>query len=41
MILDTNAVSAWAEGLARQHSLPVLSNDPHFDVVDGVRRIAF
>lgn len=58
MILDTNALSAWAEGrteimaalrsaerwiaaLARQHDLPVLSNDRHLDAVDGVRRIAF
>lgn len=67
MILDTNALSAWVEGLAteaafrsadrlghpippndawiaaldRQYVLPVLSNDAHFDVVDGVRRIAF
>lgn len=32
---------AWIAALARQHSLPVLSNDTHFDVVDGVRRIAF
>ena len=71
MILDTSALSAWAEGraaieahlhlarlelkraghpipasdvrvaaLARQHTLAILSNDSHFDVVDGVRRIA-
>lgn len=32
---------AWIAALARQHSLPVLSNDTHFDVVNGVRRIAF
>jgi len=32
---------AWIAALARQHSLPVLSNDTHFGVVDGVRRIAF
>ena len=32
---------AWIAALARQHALPVLSNDTHFDVVDGVRRIAF
>ena len=32
---------AWIAALARQHVLPVLSNDAHFDVVDGVRRIAF
>ena len=53
MILDTNAVSAWAEGLAtveaslrsadrlgRSEYRP-LSNDAHFDVVGGIRRIAF
>ncbi len=27
--------------LARQHALPLLSNDTHFDRVDGVERIAF
>ena len=32
---------AWIAALALQHSLPVLSNDNHFDVVDGVRRITF
>ena len=32
---------AWIAALARQHGLPVLSNDAHFDRVDGVRRIAF
>lgn len=32
---------AWIAALARQHALPVLSNDTHFDVVDGVRHIAF
>ena len=31
----------WIAALARQHGLPVLSNDRHFDVVAGVRRIAF
>ena len=31
----------WVAALARQHGLPVLSNDRHFDVVGGVRRIAF
>ena len=31
----------WVAALARQHGLPVLSNDRHFDVVTGVRRIAF
>jgi len=32
---------AWIAALAREHSLPVLSNDTHFDIIDGVRRIAF
>ena len=32
---------AWIAALARQHALPVLSNDTHFDVVADVRRIAF
>ena len=31
----------WIAALARQHALPVLSNDRHFDVVSGVRRITF
>ncbi len=31
----------WIAALARQHAIPVLSNDAHFDVVQGVRRIAF
>ena len=31
----------WIAALARQHALPVLSNDTHFDAVEGVRRIAF
>src|SRR5688572_14795855 len=30
---------AWIAALARQHDLPVLSNDAHFDVVAGVQRI--
>ena len=32
---------AWIAALARQHALPVLSNDAHFDAVRGVQRIAF
>ena len=32
---------AWIAALARQHALPVLSNDAHFDAVDGVQRIPF
>ena len=31
----------WIAALARQHGLAVLSNDGHFDIVDGVRRIGF
>ena len=31
----------WVAALARQHALPVLSRDTHFDAVEGVRRIAF
>ena len=32
---------AWIAALARQHSLPVLSDDAHFDVVSGVERLPF
>ena len=32
---------AWIAALARQHDLPVPSNDAHFDVVERVERIAF
>ena len=32
---------AWIAAIARQHALPVLSNDTHFDAVADVRRIAF
>ena len=35
------ANDVWVAALARQHTLDVLSNDTHFDMVDGVRRIAF
>jgi len=35
------ANDTWIAALARQHSLPVLSNDAHFDVVPGIQRIAF
>jgi tRNA(fMet)-specific endonuclease VapC len=31
----------WIAAVARQHVLPVLSNDRHFDAVEGVSRIAF
>ena len=29
----------WIAALARQHGLEIVSRDPHFDLVDGVRRI--
>lgn len=32
---------AWIAAVARQHRLPVLSNDAHFDVVSGIQRIGF
>ena len=35
------ANDTWIAALARQHALAVLSNDTHFDAVDGVQRIAF
>ena len=31
----------WIAALARQHVLPVLSNDAHFDMVADIERIAF
>ena len=31
----------WIAALARQHGLPVLSKDAHFDEVPGVRRLAW
>ena len=37
--IPTNDV--WIAALARQYALPLLSNDTHFDRVDGVERIAF
>ncbi len=35
------ANDVWIAALARQHALPLLSNDTHFDRVEGVERIAF
>ncbi len=32
---------AWIAALARQHALPILSRDRHFDFVPGLRRIAW
>ncbi len=34
-------LTATLAALARQHALPVLSNDAHFDAVDGIQRIPF
>jgi len=31
----------WIAALCRQHSLPILSRDRHFDWVDGIRRINY
>lgn len=35
------ANDVWIAALARQHALPVLSNDRHFDAVHGLMRIGF
>ena len=32
---------AWIAAIARQHVLPVLSNDAHFDAVEQLQRIPF
>ena len=31
----------WIAAIVRQHGMPVLSRDAHFDRVKGIRRIAF
>lgn len=31
----------WIAALCRQHSLPLLSRDRHFDAISGLRRIAW
>ena len=31
----------WIAALARQHSLEIVSRDPHFDQVEGIRRISW
>lgn len=31
----------WIAALCRQHSLPLLSRDRHFDLVSGVKRLAW
>jgi tRNA(fMet)-specific endonuclease VapC len=35
--LPTNDL--WIAALSRQHGLPVLSRDRHFDVISGIRRV--
>jgi predicted nucleic acid-binding protein len=35
------ANDVWIAALCRQHSMPVLSRDRHFDAVDKVRRIVW
>jgi predicted nucleic acid-binding protein len=35
------ANDTWIAALARQHRLPILSNDAHFDAVSGIQRIGF
>jgi predicted nucleic acid-binding protein len=35
------ANDVWIAAFARQHSLPVKSNDGHFDVVSNIKRIPF
>ncbi|MGH9432758.1 MAG: type II toxin-antitoxin system VapC family toxin [Terriglobia bacterium] len=32
---------AWIAALCHQHALPILSRDRHFDLVEGLRRIAW
>lgn len=35
------ANDTWIAALARQHELAVLSNDGHFDFVEGINRVSF
>ncbi len=35
------ANDAWIAALSREHRLPVLSRDRHFDLVKGLRRVAW
>lgn len=37
--IPTNDI--WIAALCRQHSLPLLSRDRHFDLVSGIRRIGW
>jgi tRNA(fMet)-specific endonuclease VapC len=31
----------WIAALARQHSIEIVSHDPHFDAVEGIQRIGW
>jgi tRNA(fMet)-specific endonuclease VapC len=35
--IPTNDI--WIAALARQHQMPILSRDHHFDFVEGIQRI--
>lgn len=35
------ANDAWIAALSRQHAMPVMSRDSHFDFVGGLRRLAW
>ena len=35
------ANDTWIAALAREHALPILSTDLHFDLVPGIQRISF
>ena len=35
------ANDAWIAALCRQHALPILSRDGHFDLVKGIRRLTW
>ena len=37
----TPANDVWIAALAHQHGMEVLSNDSHFDVVRGIRRVGY
>jgi tRNA(fMet)-specific endonuclease VapC len=32
---------AWIAALALEHGLPLLTNDPHFDLIRGIERVGF
>ncbi len=35
------ADDAWIAALCRQHAMPIMSRDSHFDFVAGLRRLAW